>query len=252
MNLSTRLVLIAAVLCSSVHAFAPPTTSFLRPPRGGADHLVLAPSPASDTLTSTGARPASSTRLNSVVNSPVTWAIGHMIGGVLATPLVIKATNSWYTKIALPSWTPPNRVFAPVWTCLYSAMGVSAARVYQSRSLAGVSVAPALGLWAAHYALNLVWAPTFFGKKRLRLGMAINCLLVTTLATVIPMFYQINPLSGLLLLPYLAWLTYATVLNNAICKLNPTVKGYNEAMLQSDLFQLQQKAADYANGVISS
>jgi hypothetical protein len=76
--------------------------------------------------------------------------------------------------------------------------------------------------------------------------MILNVLMLVTLGILIPLFYRNNPLSGLLLLPYLAWLTFATALNNSICRRNPTQNGYNEAMLQADLIQLQSKAAEYA------
>eukprot|EP00527_Entomoneis_sp_CCMP2396_P008964 CAMPEP_0198147406 /NCGR_PEP_ID=MMETSP1443-20131203/35460_1 /TAXON_ID=186043 /ORGANISM="Entomoneis sp., Strain CCMP2396" /LENGTH=144 /DNA_ID=CAMNT_0043811729 /DNA_START=435 /DNA_END=869 /DNA_ORIENTATION=+ len=138
-------------------------------------------------------------------------------------------------------------------------MGVAAARVYQrttttaaaaaasSTSLSGITNSGVMVLWAIHYLLNLTWAPVFFGLKRLRLGSVINYLMLATLSVLIPLFYRNNAISGLLLLPYLAWLLVATALNNAVCRRNPTDKnGYNEAMFQSELLGLQKKAADYA------
>ena len=95
-----------------------------------------------------------------------------------------------------------------------------------------------------HYALNIIWAPTFFGMKRLRLGHGINLALVSSLAFgVIPLFYRVNPLSAYLLLPYLAWLAFATALSGTICQLNPTENGYNNAMLEDDIRRLQEEAA---------
>jgi benzodiazapine receptor len=178
-----------------------------------------------------------------LTSSPVAWAVGHAFGGLLAAPVVAKA-KGWYKKIDLPPWTPPDRVFGPVWTILYSSMGVAAARVYQrTQSLSS----PPMVLWMVHYfLLNLPWAPVFFGMKRLRLGMVLNTLMLASLGIIIPLFYQNNPLSGLLLLPYLAWLISATVLNSAICRRNPTKHGYNEAMFQAGLLKLQKAAAEYA------
>jgi tryptophan-rich sensory protein len=177
------------------------------------------------------------------VSAPVAWAVAHAVGGALGAPVVSKA-KGWYKRINLPPWTPPDFVFAPVWTMLYSAMGVAAARVYQNtQSLSSLPMV----LWMIHYVvLNLSWAPVFFGMKRLRLGMILNSLMLATLLLIIPLFYQINQVSGLLLLPYLAWLSFATALNSAICRRNPTKNGYNEAMLQADLLTLQKAAAAYA------
>lgn len=188
---------------------------------------------------------ARSLTLSSLSTSPIVWAAGHALGGILGVPAVAKATKTWYKKIDLPSWTPPDFVFGPTWTFLYASMGVAACRVYQ-RTSSLTSSGPLL-LWMVHYlVLNLTWAPVFFGKQRLRLGMILNVLMLVTLGILIPLFYRNNPLSGLLLLPYLAWLTFATALNNSICRRNPTQNGYNEAMLQADLIQLQSKAAEYA------
>lgn len=79
--------------------------------------------------------------------------------------------------------------------------------------------------------------------KRLRAGHGLNLVLVATLLAIIPMFYRINAVSGILLLPYLAWLVFATKLSETICRLNPTVKGYNNAMLEAGICKLQQEAA---------
>jgi tryptophan-rich sensory protein len=183
------------------------------------------------------------TQLSAALLPPTAWwAVGHVVGGALATPLVVQATKTWYRNIDLPSWTPPNRVFAPVWTTLYSCMGVAAGKIYYSRP---VSKLPMI-LWSLHCALNLLWAPMFFGLQRLRLGFLISLGQIVSLAIILPVFYQIQPLSAVLLLPYLSWLMFASYLNQAICKRNPTTHGYNNAMLQADLCQLQRDAAKYA------
>lgn len=123
-------------------------------------------------------------------------------------------------------------------------MGVAAARVCK---ISGISSPPMI-LWACHYVLNLAWAPVFFGMKRLRLGMLINYLLLSSLVAVMNMFYKVDQLSAFLLLPYLTWTVFATFLNGAICKRNPTDKdGMNNAKFQSKLCKLQEDAAAYAD-----
>lgn len=174
--------------------------------------------------------------------SPVVWsAIGHVLGGTIGVPVVANGIKTWYKKVDLPPWTPPDRIFAPTWTLLYALMGMAAGRVYQK-----VGNTLPLFLWACHYLLNLSWAPVFFGRKRLRLGLFMNFALLSSLGVIIPRFYQIDPLSAKLLLPYSVWLTFATALNWSICSRNPTEGGYNNAMFQSDLDKLQQQAAEYA------
>ena len=159
------------------------------------------------------------------------YSLLHIIGGTTGTPIVVRATKSWYKRIPLPSWTPPNFVFAPVWTLLYGLMGVSVSRIAN----AGSGGYKALNLWKAHYVLNLLWAPLFFGFQYLRIGLAINVVLVSTLLMILKSFYAIDPLAAYLQVPYLLWLIYATKLNQAICKLNPVISGINEARLQADL-----------------
>ena len=187
------------------------------------------------------------------------YSVGHIFGGCIGTPLVARATKSWYKRISLPPWTPPNFIFGPVWTTLYGLMGFSVSRIAKS----GVPMANiATKLWSIHYALNLLWAPIFFGMKRLRLGFIVNLILIATLVVTLPIFHRIDPLSAYLQVPYLSWLIFATMLNHSICQLNPTVggineamvqadlcisgPGYNDAMLQSDIKKLQTAAAKYA------
>jgi benzodiazapine receptor len=166
------------------------------------------------------------------VPSWVYYSVGHILGGGSGAPLVARATKSWYNRISLPPWTPPNFIFGPVWTTLYGLMGFSVSRIAKS----GVPTANiATKLWSIHYALNLLWAPIFFGMKRLRLGFIVNLILIATLGVTLPLFHSIDPLSAYLQVPYLSWLIFATKLNQSICYLNPTVDGINEAMVQADL-----------------
>ena len=125
---------------------------------------------------------------------------------------VVKATNSWYsdpTVLKLPSWTPPNKVFMPVWTVLYGLIGLTGYRAAAAGALPGLAV--------AHYIANLAWAPLFFGLKKLKLAAALQFALLGSLAAVWSSFKK----DARLLIPYAAWLAYATILNLAICRLNP-------------------------------
>ncbi|KAL3895035.1 MAG: hypothetical protein SGPRY_013633 [Prymnesium sp.] len=167
-----------------------------------------------------------------------------VVGGASTTPAVVGATRSWYNRIPLPSCTPPNRVFAPVWTLLFALLGAATALVADlagGRSLAVLH-------FAAHFAVNLTWAPVFFGLQRLRLGNAINFVLLSSLVILTCQYAAISPPAALLLLPYMAWLMFATYLNVAICRLNPTIGGYNNARWQADLTVLQRRASAIAFG----
>mmetsp|Transcript_10108 Transcript_10108/g.28806 ORF Transcript_10108/g.28806 Transcript_10108/m.28806 type:complete len:249 (-) Transcript_10108:245-991(-) len=154
----------------------------------------------------------------SVLASPaVPWVLGCVLSGVAGTPIVVRATKSWYREIRKPWFTPPDWVFAPVWTVLYAMMGFSAHLVAASR---GMSSLPVLA-FLAHLALNLSWAPVFFGLQRLRPAAFLNIGLLSTLFGVMALFFPVNRLAAALLVPYAAWLLFATVLNFEIARLNP-------------------------------
>jgi len=139
-------------------------------------------------------------------------------------------------------------------------MGYSLSRIVKSGSpLTNL----ATKVWLFHYAVNISWAPIFFGFQNLRLALLVNLFLVGSLGLgVLPLYYRIDPLAAYLQVPYLLWLLFATKLNQAICKLNPMVgglneamvqadlcasgEGYNDAMLQYDIRKLQAAAAKYA------
>lgn len=215
------------------------------------DHKITTITPSSITGRH---RPAStpinckptSTLLPAAINPVVASAVGHVIGGNLATPFVIDSVKTWYAKIKLPSWTPPNGVFAPVWTFLYASLGVAVARVAAASSRGWKSL-PVV-CWGTHYLLlNLSWAPLFFGMAKLRAGLFINYAMIASMPLLFVMYGAVDRTASLLLLPYTGWLIFATILNQAICKLNPMDgSGYSNAKFEADLAKLQKQAAKYA------
>jgi tryptophan-rich sensory protein len=186
-------------------------------------------------------------QLNGIPSS-VLWILGHEVIGSAPVPFIAQATKKggWLSKIDRPSWNPPDWLFGPVWTTLYCCMGLSVSRICSSTKPRSVKN-PLLVFWGIHFVLNVSWAPVFFCFKRFRAALIISCLMVITLMGIIPLFYRVNVGSALLLIPYLAWISFATVLNAAICKRNPTDKyGYNNGMLQAQIQALQEDAAKYA------
>ncbi len=133
--------------------------------------------------------------------------------GVLFPP------GAWYQALRKPGFTPSNRAFPIVWTLLYLAMTVAGARLVQ-RPDAGL----ALSLWAAQITLNTLWTPVFFGAHRARLGQLVIGALWAVLALSIPVFWQVDPVAGLLFVPYLLWVSVAFALNRAIVRLNPELR----------------------------
>ncbi|MFD0980032.1 tryptophan-rich sensory protein TspO [Tropicimonas aquimaris] len=129
---------------------------------------------------------------------------------------VLFAPGDWYRDLRKPDWTPPSWVFSVMWTSLYLVMSWAAARV----AVTGES-GLALALWALQIALNTLWTPVFFGLHRMRAGLLIIVLLWASVGATTVAFLQVDTLSGIMLIPYLIWVTVAACLNYAILKMNP-------------------------------
>jgi len=125
--------------------------------------------------------------------------------------------NAWFDALAKPAFMPPGWAFPLAWTTLYILMGVAVAQVIASD---GEGRRPALLLFAMQLVLNLAWSPVFFGLHQARAGLAIIAVLTIAVAITILLFARVRRSAALLMLPYLAWLIFATALNLAIVRLN--------------------------------
>ena len=128
--------------------------------------------------------------------------------------------GTWYQSLTQPSFTPPSWVFGPVWTILYLMIAIVAYRIAYAAQTPWK--ASALGLWALQIALNTLWTPVFFGAKNLGGAMIYIALLWVTICLLILVTRQVDKLSAILLLPYLAWVTFASILNFVFWTLNPS------------------------------
>ena len=140
--------------------------------------------------------------------------------GALGAAVVATSVDTWYADLAKPPFTPPDRVFGPIWTVLYVLMAIAAWRVWRAADR-DTRRGP-LTLFALQLALTLGWTVVFFGLEKIGAAVATIVVLdvgvvVTTLA-----FRSIDRWAGLLMVPYLAWVVFATVLTIAIWRLNPT------------------------------
>ncbi|XP_015191216.1 PREDICTED: translocator protein [Polistes dominula] len=152
---------------------------------------------------------------------PVVISVVHPnIGGWLGSYYVRKNLNPWYASLKKPSWTPPNWVFGPVWTTLYSSIGYSSYLVWRDGG-GCKEVALPLSIYGANLALNWAWTPIFFGGHKIKLALYDILLVWGTSAAMAVTFYKVNPLAGLLIIPYFAWCTLASTLNYVIYRDNP-------------------------------
>ena len=131
---------------------------------------------------------------------------------------VFVSTGGWYAALAKPSWNPPSWVFGPAWTILYAMMAVAAWRVWLCGGWARQK--KALGLFLLQWALNALWTPLFFGLHRPGWALAEILVLLTAILATIRVFWRVDRPAGLLLLPYAAWVAFATVLNWTIWRMN--------------------------------
>lgn len=126
--------------------------------------------------------------------------------------------DGWYAALQKPSWNPPAWVFGPAWTVLYISMAVAAWLVW--REGGWKAQGRALGLFLVQWVLNALWTPLFFGLHRPGLAFAEIVILWLAIAATLAAFWRINKVAGALLVPYLAWVTFAAALNFAIWRLN--------------------------------
>ncbi|MDP9987706.1 tryptophan-rich sensory protein [Arthrobacter oryzae] len=147
------------------------------------------------------------------------------LAGFLVASLVVAAlgglasaanVTGWYATADKAPWSPPNGVFGPVWTFLYTAMAVAAWLVWRKRTN---RTRPAMFVYALQLVLNLAWTPAFFalyptlGTAALWLGLVVILALIAAVAVTVLYFGPISRTAGLLLLPYISWLVFAASLN---------------------------------------
>ncbi|MDE3122286.1 MAG: tryptophan-rich sensory protein [Paracoccaceae bacterium] len=130
--------------------------------------------------------------------------------GVLFPP------GAWYSSLNKPTWTPGRWVFPVAWSVLYLLSSYAASRV-----AAQPGSGMALAFWAMQIAFNTLWTPVFFGAHRMRMSLVVMAILWLAVAAMFVTFWPLDWVAGLLVLPYLGWLTLAAALNLWIVRNNP-------------------------------
>jgi translocator protein len=137
---------------------------------------------------------------------------GAALAGSIARPSLLRRV------IRRPRFQPPRWLLAPVWTALYALIAASGDRVY--RAPASPERTTALALWGGQLALNAAWSPLFFGARRPRLALADSALLLATIGAYLAVARNVDRKAAAMLLPYGAWVGFATVLNAAVVEKN--------------------------------
>ncbi|MDD5700954.1 MAG: tryptophan-rich sensory protein [Dehalococcoidales bacterium] len=130
-----------------------------------------------------------------------------------------KAIPDWYGRLKKPPYTPPNQAFGPVWTTLYTMMGISVFLIWQKGLYIDGAMLAFVLFWI-QLAANAAWSIVFFGMKSIGGGViTISILWLLILATTIT-FFRVSKIAGALLVPYLLWVSVASYLNTGIWRLN--------------------------------
>ena len=138
------------------------------------------------------------------------------IGSLATNP----AIRTWYETLKKPAFSPPNWIFGPVWITLYTLMGISLFIIWQ-QGLKGRGVKPALFFFSLQLLLNALWSWAFFGLRSPLIGLLDIVLLWVAILLTIRSFYMVSKAAGLLLLPYMLWVSFAAILNFSLWILNP-------------------------------
>lgn len=152
---------------------------------------------------------------------PLVMLLGYLSGQVGGT-----ADSAWFQSLVKPAIFPPPVTFGIVWSILYAMMGVAFAMVcaaWGSR----------VRLWAilaflGQFVLNLAWSPTFFGQQQIAMALYVIIALAVVLAITTWLFFKVRKWAGILMLPYLAWVLFATVLNWQFLQLNPDAQPFED------------------------
>lgn len=139
--------------------------------------------------------------------------------GIFGSFFTAKAVPTWYSALAKPEFSPPAWLFGPVWIVLYAMIGISLYLIWR-KGLSDKSVESVFILFLVHLFLNAIWSVIFFGMKDIVLAMIDITILWLMIALLIYKSFAMDKLASLLLLPYFLWVSFASVLNFSIWKLN--------------------------------
>jgi benzodiazapine receptor len=150
---------------------------------------------------------------------PAVLLLGFVSGQVAGS----SADNPWFAVLEKPAIYPPPIAFPIVWTILYAMIGLAAAVIGSAHGARGRRLAAAA--FVLQLALNLAWSPVFFGMHKILAALGVIVALDLAVLLTVLLFWRVRRNAGLLLLPYLAWVLFATALNWQFLVLNPEADG---------------------------
>jgi len=141
------------------------------------------------------------------------------MAGVVGSTVTVSAIPTWYVGLTKPSFNPPNYLFGPVWIILYTLMGIAWYLVWL-KGTEKKEISFSVRLFGVHLVVNALWSIIFFGLKELGLAFIVIVVLWGMIGYLAKLFYKIDKRAAYLLLPYWAWVSFASLLNFSIFWLN--------------------------------
>jgi tryptophan-rich sensory protein len=157
-------------------------------------------------------------------NKVITWVVFYLCVTVASSAgfvFPLGDANPWYATLIEPSFAPPNWLFGPVWTTLYLLIATSAYRIAMTTEHSFNKLLPlALALWSLQLALNVIWTPIFSGAQNLEVAFYYIIALWASIVAYILVAWRVERWSAILMIPYLCWVSFASVLNYNYWQLN--------------------------------
>ena len=155
-----------------------------------------------------------------IISSIIIIAFGSLSG-----LLTQSSVENWYPSLQKPSFNPPNWLFGPVWLVMYFLMGISFGRIWQVLSKSRYPIVKQFArrgiiVFMIHFLINLSWTPVFFGLKSPSWALVLIITLLILIIILIRHFFRLDRVAAFVLVPYLAWVLFATILNVSIVLLN--------------------------------
>ena len=157
-------------------------------------------------------------KLNNFLKLVIAIVVSEL-AGVIGSVFTISSIPTWYSTLQKPSFSPPNWIFGPAWTTLYFFMGVAAFLVWR-HGVERKEVKTALAIFGGQLALNTLWSIIFFGLHNPFWAFVEIIILWLAILLTIVSFYKVSKTAAYLLLPYILWVSFASVLNFSILVLN--------------------------------
>ena len=147
------------------------------------------------------------------------FILGTELAGIIGSIFTVDSIPTWYVTLVTPAWNPPSWIFGPVWTILFALMGIAAYLVWRKRTH-NKGTRSSLVFYGIQLIFNTLWSIIFFGLKNPGLAFADIIILLLMIVVTTVKFWKIDRYAGILFLPYLLWVSFATVLNFAIWQMN--------------------------------